>query len=152
MFKKITARELADGQDSGADGYTLIDTHSEESYEAWRVEGAKNVPFGPGETLSDDQCEKIDELANENEIITICGKAATSTRLASELAANEFDDVAVVTGGMRDWNSLYETGRVATENNDPVIVQFQRRAKGCLSYLVGSKHAGEAVVDPTRHY
>ncbi len=152
MFEKITARELADGQDSGTDDYTLIDTRPEESYEAWRVEGAKNVPFGPGETLSDDQREEIVKLANGNEIITICGKAATSTRLASELDATGFDDVAVVTGGMRDWNSLYETTRADTENDGLVIVQFQRRAKGCLSYLVGSKRASEAVVvDPTRH-
>lgn len=152
MFEKITARELAEGQDSDTDDYILIDTRPEDSYEAWHVTGAKNVPFGLAETLSDDQREEIDELANGNRIITICGKAATSTRLASELDANGFEDVAVVTGGMRTWNSLYETARVDTANDDLIIVQFQRRAKGCLSYLVGSKRAGEAVVvDPTRH-
>jgi glyoxylase-like metal-dependent hydrolase (beta-lactamase superfamily II)/rhodanese-related sulfurtransferase len=152
MFEKLTARELTERQDSGADDYTLIDTRPADSYEAWRVEGAENVPFGPAETLSDDQQEEIDALTNGNEIITICGKAATSTRLASELDANGYDDVAVVTGGMREWNSLYETAHVDTTNDDLVIVQFQRRAKGCLSYLVGSKRAGEAmVVDPTRH-
>jgi glyoxylase-like metal-dependent hydrolase (beta-lactamase superfamily II)/rhodanese-related sulfurtransferase len=152
MFEKLTARELAERQDSGADDYTLIDTRPADSYEAWRVEGAENVPFGPAETLSDDQQEEIDALTSGNEIITICGKAATSTRLASELDANGYDDVAVVTGGMREWNSLYETAHVDTANDDLVIVQFQRRAKGCLSYLVGSKRAGEAmVVDPTRH-
>ena len=152
MFKKITARELADRQDSGMVNYTLIDTRSEDSYEAWRVREAENVPFGPGEGLSDAQQEEIDELANGNEILTICGKGATSTRLASELDANGFENVAVVTGGMREWNSLYETAHVDTADDDLVIVQFQRRAKGCLSYLVGSKSAGEAViVDPTRH-
>ncbi|GAA0240564.1 rhodanese-like domain-containing protein [Haladaptatus pallidirubidus] len=152
MFEKITARELAERQDSGTSDYTLIDTRPEDSYEAWRIEGAENVPFGPGETLSEDQHEKIEELANDNKIITICGKAATSTRLASELDANGFEDVAVVNGGMRNWNSLYETAHVDTENDALCIVQFQRRAKGCLSYLIGSKRTGEAiVVDPTRH-
>jgi glyoxylase-like metal-dependent hydrolase (beta-lactamase superfamily II)/rhodanese-related sulfurtransferase len=152
MFEKITARELADRQDSSPDEYTLIDTRPEDSYETWRVDGAENVPFGPAEILSDDQREKIDALANGNRILTICGKGATSTRLASELDANGFDDVAVVTGGMREWNSLYETAHVDTENDDLAIVQFQRRAKGCLSYLIGSNRAGEAIiVDPTRH-
>ncbi len=152
MFETITARELAERQDSWADDYTLIDTRPADSYGAWRVEGAKNVPFGPAETLSDDQREETDGLADGREIITICGKGATSTRLASELDANGFENVAVVTGGMRAWNSLYETARVDTGNDDPLIVQFQRRAKGCLSYLVGSKRAGEAVVvDPARH-
>jgi glyoxylase-like metal-dependent hydrolase (beta-lactamase superfamily II)/rhodanese-related sulfurtransferase len=152
MFETITARELADQQDSGTDDYTLIDTRPAESYEAWRVTGAENITFGPAEILSDDQQEAIEELANGDEILTICGKGATSTRLASELDANGFDDVAVVTGGMREWNSLYETAHVDTTNDDLMVIQFQRRAKGCLSYLVGSKSAGEAVVvDPTRH-
>ncbi|GAA0681305.1 rhodanese-like domain-containing protein [Natronoarchaeum mannanilyticum] len=152
MFEKITARELADRQDSDDDNYTLIDTRPEESYEAWHITGAENIPFGPAETLDDDQREVIDERADGDEIITICGKGATSSALASELDANDYDDVAVVKGGMRDWNSLYESARVDTENDDLVIIQFQRRAKGCLSYLVGSRSAGEAaVVDPTRH-
>jgi glyoxylase-like metal-dependent hydrolase (beta-lactamase superfamily II)/rhodanese-related sulfurtransferase len=152
MFEKITARELAERQDSGTSDYTLIDTRPEDSYEAWRIEGAENVPFGPGETLNEDQHEEIEELAGDDKIITICGKAATSTRLASELDANGFEDVAVVNGGMRNWNSLYETAQVDTANDNLLIVQFQRRAKGCLSYLVGSKRTGEAiVVDPTRH-
>src|SRR5699024_2357551 len=88
MFETITARELADQQDSGTDDYTLIDTRPAESYEAWRVTGAENITFGPAEILSDDQQEAIEELANGDEILTICGKGATSTRLASELDAN----------------------------------------------------------------
>ncbi|UPM44206.1 rhodanese-like domain-containing protein [Halocatena salina] len=152
MFEKITARELADRQDSNRDEYTLIDTRPEDSYEAWRIEQATNVPFGPAETLNDDQRAEIEELANGTEIITICGKGATSTRLASELDANGFDDVAVVNRGMRGWNALYETTRINTGNDDLLVVQFQRRAKGCLSYLIGSKRANEAIViDPTRH-
>jgi glyoxylase-like metal-dependent hydrolase (beta-lactamase superfamily II) len=52
---------------------------------------------------------------------------------------------------MRDWNALYEQATVETDD-DVEIVQFQRRGKGCLSYLVGVPDAGEAVVvDPTRH-
>src|SRR5699024_10316834 len=108
MFEMISTRELADRQDSGADDYTLIDTRPADSYASWRVTGAENVTFGPAEILSDEQKGAIDELTNGDEILTICGKGATSTRLASELDANGFDDVAVVTGGMRAWNSLYE--------------------------------------------
>ena len=152
MFEKITARDLADRQDSGADDYVLIDTRPEDSYGSWRVTGAEHLPFGPAETLNDDQQERVEQLADGDEILTICGKGATSTRLASELDANGFENVAVVTGGMREWNELYETADVDTDDDDLLLVQFQRRAKGCLSYLVGSKTTGEAVVvDPTRH-
>ena len=152
MFGKITARELADKQDSDADDYVLIDTRPEDSYGSWRVTGAEHLQFDPAETLSNDQKERVEQLANGDEILTICGKAATSTRLASELDANGFEDVAVVSGGMRAWNELYELAPVETATDDLHVTQFQRRAKGCLSYLVGSKATGEAVVvDPTRH-
>ncbi len=152
MFGTITARGLATRLDTGADDYVLIDTRPAESYDSWRVRGAENVPFGPTELLGDDQRERVSELANGDEILVICGKGATSTRLATELDANGFENVAVVTGGMRAWSELYEAARVETTADDLLIVQFQRRAKGCLSYLVGSKRAGEAVVvDPTRH-
>ena len=152
MFEKITARDLADKQDSGADDYVLIDTRPEDSYDSWRVTGAEHLQFGPAETLSDDQRERVERVADGDEILTICGKGATSTRLASELDANGFENVSVVTGGMREWNELYETADVDTDDDDLLLVQFQRRAKGCLSYLVGSKTTGEAVVvDPTRH-
>lgn len=151
MFEKITARELADEIDTDGDGRTIIDTRPEDSYESWHVPGAVNVPFGPAETLDDEQEDEIDELADGDSIVTICGKGATSTILAGELDANGYDDVAVVEGGMRGWNSLYEQARVDT-SDDVEIMQFQRRGKGCLSYLVGSPDAGEAVVvDPTRH-
>jgi glyoxylase-like metal-dependent hydrolase (beta-lactamase superfamily II)/rhodanese-related sulfurtransferase len=150
MFETITARELADDIDEG-EADTIVDTRPEDSYESWHVPGAANVPFGPAETLDDEQEADIDELAADDSIVTICGKGATSTSLAAELDANGYDDVSVVKGGMRDWNSLYERARVDT-GDDVGIMQFQRRGKGCLGYLVGSPDAGEAaVVDPTRH-
>jgi glyoxylase-like metal-dependent hydrolase (beta-lactamase superfamily II) len=151
MFDTIPARELADAIDEGDPG-TIVDTRPEDSYEAWHVPGAENVPFGPTETLDDDQAAEIAELADDGPIVTICGKGATSTTLAAELDANGRDDVEVVKGGMRDWNALYEQATVETDDDDVEIVQFQRRGKGCLSYLVGVPDAGEAVVvDPTRH-
>jgi glyoxylase-like metal-dependent hydrolase (beta-lactamase superfamily II) len=152
MFGKIDARELAERQDADEDDYVVVDTRPADSYESWHVEGATNLPFGPTETLNDDQRARVEEVAGGRKIVTICGKGATSTALAAELDANGWEDVAVVTDGMRGWNELYETVTVDTGRDDLVIRQFQRRAKGCLSYLVGSESAGEAVVvDPARH-
>ncbi|QLG49349.1 MBL fold metallo-hydrolase [Natrinema halophilum] len=151
MFEQITARELANELDADDDEYAIVDTRPADSYESWHVPEAENVPFGPAETLGDEQEAEIDDLVDGNPIVTICGKGATSTTLAGELDANGYDDVAVVKGGMRDWNSLYERARVDTDD-DVGLTQFQRRGKGCLSYLVWSPDAGEAaVVDPTRH-
>ncbi len=117
MFDSITARELATMQDSGRADYTVIDTRPTESYDSWHVDGAKNVPFGPTETLDDEKRVRIDALVDTDPtIVTICGKGATSTTLAAQLDASGYDDVAVVKGGMRDWNALYESVRIDTDS------------------------------------
>ncbi|WP_327051155.1 rhodanese-like domain-containing protein [Halomicrococcus gelatinilyticus] len=83
MFEVITARELADEVDADDEGYVLVDTRPEDSYESWHVPGAVNVPFGAAETLDDEQKARIDELADGRAIHTICGKGATSTSSAA---------------------------------------------------------------------
>lgn len=149
MFKQISADQLAEKIDSDEE-FVLIDTRPDDSYESWHISGAENLPFGLVERLSDDQDAQIDAMVDSESIVTICGKGVTSTNLAAELDANGYDDVTVVKGGMRDWNERYEQTAITTRD-DLVLTQFQRRAKGCLSYLVGSQRAGEAVVvDPTR--
>jgi len=46
---------------------------------------------------------------------------------------------------------VYEVAPIETNDDDLVVRQIQRRAKGCLGYVVGSRDAGEAVVvDATR--
>lgn len=150
MFDQITARELADELDAGEEP-TIIDTRPEDTFESWHVPGAENVPFGPVETLDEKQEETVEELADGDRIVAICGKGATSTTFAAELDANGYDDVEVVKGGMREWNGLYEQARIDIDGAAEII-QFQRRGKGCLSYLIWDPDTGEGVVvDPTRH-
>ncbi|MDQ2052866.1 MBL fold metallo-hydrolase [Natronolimnohabitans sp. A-GB9] len=148
MVNQISANELAELLDSG-ESFTLVDTRPEDSYEGWRIHAAENVPFGPDDELTDEQLEGIVE--DGESVVTICGKGLTSTPFAFRLQQQGYDDVTVVKGGMEDWSKVYEVVPLETENDDLVVVQLQRRAKGCLSYVVGSKSSGKAVVvDPTR--
>ena len=150
MFDKVTAREFEDARRRGAE-FLVVDTRPEDSFESWHVPDAVNIPFGPVESLDAETRTRIEELADGRPIRTVCGKGATSTTFAAELDDAGFEDVAVVKGGMRDWNELYEQAPVATDA-DVTITQFQRRGKGCLSYLVVAPEAGEAaVIDPARH-
>ncbi|MFD1514400.1 MULTISPECIES: MBL fold metallo-hydrolase [Halomarina] len=150
MVNKITARQLAEKIDTD-EPFTLIDTRPEESFEAWHVPDANNVPYDPREGLSEDQLEEVDAMVESRPIVAMCGKALTSTPFAFDLDERGYEDVAVVTGGMEDWSKLYEVAPIETTNDDLVVRQVQRRAKGCLGYVVGSKRTGEAVVvDATR--
>ncbi|GAB7009100.1 MBL fold metallo-hydrolase [Halorubrum trueperi] len=150
MVKNITAEQLADRIDAD-EQFTLIDTRPEDSFEAWHVRDAENVPYDPDEGLSEDQLNEVNALVDGRPIVAICGKGLTSTPFAFELDEHGHDDVSIVTGGMEAWSKLHEIVPIETSSDDLVVRQVQRRAKGCLGYIVGSKEAEEAVVfDATR--
>ncbi|WP_416841061.1 MBL fold metallo-hydrolase [Haloferax sp. DFSO52] len=153
LLHQITVSELADELDAGAE-FTVVDTRPPESYEAWHIDGAVNVPYHPTDGLGDDwDWDRVAALASEGPIVAICGKGLTSTSFGFELGARDYDDVTVVKGGMEDWSKLYEVVELDTGDDDLYVAQVQRRAKGCLGYVVGSRSAREAVVvDATRQH
>ncbi|MFD1514217.1 MBL fold metallo-hydrolase [Halomarina rubra] len=151
MVRNISARRLAEMIDDD-EAFTLVDTRPPDPYEAWHVTEALNVPYDPSEGLSDEAFAAVAERIDDRPVVAICGKALTSTAFAFDLGERGYDDVAVVTGGMEAWSDLYEVATIGTADDDLVVRQLQRRAKGCLGYVVGSREAGRAVVvDPTRH-
>ncbi|KTG27471.1 MBL fold metallo-hydrolase [Haloferax profundi] len=151
LLHQITVQELATDLDAGK-SFTVVDTRPPESFDAWHIAGAVNVPYHPLDGLGGDwDWERISELAEEGPIVVICGKGLSSTSFGFELSSRGYDDVTVVKGGMQDWSKLYEVVELDTESDDLYLAQVQRRAKGCLGYVVGSKSAKEAVVvDATR--
>ena len=150
MIEKLTADELAEKIDTD-ESFTLIDTRPEDSFEAWHVRGAANVPYDPDEGLSDAQIDQVNALVNGRPLVAICGKGLTSTPFALELDDHGYDGVSVVDGGMEAWSKLYEVVPIETVTDDLVVRQVQRRAKGCLGYVIGSAAAAEAaIVDATR--
>ncbi|SFR50477.1 MBL fold metallo-hydrolase [Halogeometricum limi] len=150
MVDTITAERLAEKTDAD-EQFALIDTRPEESFEAWHVRDAMNVPYDPAEGLSETRWDEVSALVDGRPVVTICGKGLTSTSFAFALDDHGYDDVSAVTGGMEAWSKLYEVVPIETASEDLVVRQVQRRAKGCLGYVVGSKAANEAVVvDATR--
>ena len=152
MVTTLSADRLAELQDEGAD-FALVDTRPEDSYESWHVSGAVHFPFGPEEELdADGRLEELGETVGETErVITICAKGLSSGNLATQLeSATDEYDVGTVDGGMKGWSGVYDTAEIDVGDENLPIVQVQRRAKGCLGYVVGCAETGEAVVvDPT---
>jgi len=149
MVTTISPDRLAELQDEDTD-FALVDTRPEDSYESWHVSGAVNFPFGPEEELDGKLEDLQDVVGNADRVIAICAKGISSSNLATRLesATDEFD-VAAVEGGMKGWSGVYDRAEVNV-GEELTIVQLQRRAKGCLGYLVGCAETGEAVVvDPT---
>ena len=150
MIDQVTAEQLAADLDTG-EPFTLFDTRPADSYDAWHIHGSENVPFGPGDELSDDDLDRVRSTTNGEAIVAICGKGLTSTGFGFALEQHGFKDVAVVKGGMEDWSQVYAVAPIETDSEDLELIQLQRRAKGCLGYVVGSRATGEAaVIDATR--
>jgi glyoxylase-like metal-dependent hydrolase (beta-lactamase superfamily II)/rhodanese-related sulfurtransferase len=151
LLHQITVSELAADLDAGT-SVTVVDTRPPESFDAWHIEGAVNVPYHPVDGLGGDwDWDRVGELAARGPTVAICAKGLSSTSFGFELSTRGYDDVTVVKGGMEDWSKLYEVVGLDTGDDDLFVTQVQRRAKGCLGYVVGSRSARAAVVvDATR--
>lgn len=134
------------------DAVTLVDTRDPESYESWHIPGSVNVPFTPGDDVDADVLLEDVGTSEDDSIVTICAKGISSYEFADTLGEAGIDDVHVVQDGMEGWSRVYTVASVPTAVPSLEIFQIQRVAKGCLGYVIGSPHTGEAVVvDPTRH-
>ena len=152
LLQQRTVADLAAALDRD-DDLLVVDTRPPDAYDAWHVPGAVNVPYHPVDGLHDGRSwDEIVDRTGDTPVAVICGKGLASTSFGIELATRGHDDVSVIKGGMEDWSKLYDIVEVATDG-DLFLAQVQRRAKGCLGYVVGDRAAGEAlVVDATRQH
>ncbi|ELY67479.1 MBL fold metallo-hydrolase [Natrinema versiforme] len=149
MVTTIDADRLAELQDDDAD-FVLVDTRPADSYESWHISGAVHFPFGPEEELDGRLADLRETVGDADRVITVCAKGLSSGNLATRLeSATDEYDVGTVDGGMKGWSGVYDCVEINL-GDGLTIIQIQRRAKGCLGYVVGCESTGEAVVvDPT---
>ncbi|MEM4782386.1 MAG: rhodanese-like domain-containing protein, partial [Halalkalicoccus sp.] len=150
MAREISAERFERMQRAG-ESFALVDTWPEESFAAWHMPGAVNFPFGKTESLTGERAEEFDAVVDgDRPILTVCAKGISSHNFAEELDAAGYDDVAVIDGGMEAWSAVYDVVPIAFDGLE--ILQVQRRAKGCLGYVVCDPESKTAaVIDATRH-
>ncbi len=150
MAREISAERFERMQRTD-EPFTLVDTRPEESFEAWHMPGAVNFPFGKEATLDDERAAELDRsIDGDRPLVTVCAKGISSGNFADELDRAGYDDVAVVEGGMEAWSAVYDVVPIAFDSME--VLQIQRRAKGCLGYVICDPESGEAAaVDATRH-
>ncbi|MDB9233560.1 MBL fold metallo-hydrolase [Halorubrum ezzemoulense] len=153
MAETIAADEFRDRIDErrrGERSFAVVDTRPEESFAGWRVADAVHYFYKPFHEFDVDDFERETGLSPDDSVITLCAKGKASDDFAAELDAAGYEDVTVVADGMRGWSAVYDSTEVPL--GDPPdaappldLVQVQRRAKGCLGYLVvGGREPGDA--------
>jgi glyoxylase-like metal-dependent hydrolase (beta-lactamase superfamily II)/rhodanese-related sulfurtransferase len=146
----ISVERLKELLDDDAE-FTLLDTRPEADFEGWHIPEAERCGFTPDADLDVDLFRSKTGLEREDSIVVICAKGITSEHLAEELVGAGYEDVRHVEGGMRAWSAVYDAVDVET-GGKAAIIQLQRRAKGCLGYLVADPETGAAAaVDVSRH-
>lgn len=147
MVTTLSAEAFRDRLDSG-DPMTIVDTRPDESFESWRIADSIQYFYKPFHEFDLADFEAETGLGPSDPIVTLCAKGQASDDFARELADAGYEDVAVVEGGMRAWSAVYD--HVPIKYDAFTVVQLQRRAKGCLGYVIAREDEA-AVVDATRH-
>ncbi|MFC5277290.1 rhodanese-like domain-containing protein [Halorubrum rubrum] len=151
MVETISANEFRDMVDAARRGereFAVVDTRPEESYRGWRIAGAVNYVYKPFHRFDPDEFEAATGIGPEETVVTVCAKGKSSHALADDLVAAGYGDVYAIDDGMRGWSAVYDRAEVPLPDagDDPLeVVQIQRRAKGCLGYLIvgGRADAGD---------
>ncbi|MDZ5811005.1 rhodanese-like domain-containing protein [Halorubrum sp. AD140] len=144
-------RDRIDERRRGERSFAVVDTRPEESYEGWRIADSVHYFYKPSHEFDVDDFEAETGLEPDDSIVTACAKGKASLDFAEELESAGYDDVTVLADGMRGWSSVYDRTAVPLPDagDDPLeIVQVQRRAKGCLGYLVVGGRPADRKADP----
>jgi glyoxylase-like metal-dependent hydrolase (beta-lactamase superfamily II)/rhodanese-related sulfurtransferase len=147
MSGSMTVEQLHQKMSHG-DPVFILDVRNPEDYNEWKIEGrniqSMNIPYF--DFLDEDETVYKD-LPKDTEIIVVCAKSGSSEMVADMLEEKGYD-VKSLKEGMRGWSQLYVPVTITVDENMK-LVQFNRLAKGCLSYMVISE-GNALVVDPGR--
>jgi glyoxylase-like metal-dependent hydrolase (beta-lactamase superfamily II) len=139
LFREIAAGTVTE----------ILDVRSPDEFDASRVEGSRPVPTRnvPVWRVMDDL--ELHAARTLDGAVVICGQGN-----GSELVAEEFEALGVHTrsleGGTDAWARFLVPVEITGLPADVRAWQFQRPAKGCLSYVVGVPGGNCVVIDPAR--
>jgi glyoxylase-like metal-dependent hydrolase (beta-lactamase superfamily II)/rhodanese-related sulfurtransferase len=148
----VEVGDLLDRLDHGAD-LVVLDVRNDEEAGAWKLEGRRPVTavHVPYFDFIEDPEGALARVPRGRELVALCAQGGSSAMVVDMLQEAGVP-ARNVKGGMVAYGEYLQPVRVAgeTEGERFELWQFNRRGKGCLSYVVVS--GGEAVVvDPSRH-
>jgi glyoxylase-like metal-dependent hydrolase (beta-lactamase superfamily II)/rhodanese-related sulfurtransferase len=120
---------------------TILDIRPLKEREEWLIPGSIHANVYDKLKANDPTAFDGIELSRTQPVIAVCGGGKLSVTAAERLLDNGYKAFSLE-GGMKAWNYAWNTAE--TTVGDVKIIQIRRSAKGCLSYLIGSKN--EAVV------
>ncbi len=137
MSEQIKAEELATRLGSEHPPF-ILDVRTSEEHSAWKIPTSFNIPVA-------ELSNRFDEIPQNREIVVHCATGARSKQ-AFDILSNIGYNILELSGGMQAWSQVYDTANLNIGRTN--VIQVRRRAKGCLSYIIGNDGIA-FVVDPS---
>ena len=146
MSGPISTDELAEIIEDAAGAPFILDVRAPDQFEQWQIEGKAefetvNVPYWTA-IEEDDRMREM--LPDDREVVVVCAHGGSSD-LVVEVVGN--DNMRNLSGGMDAW-AVTLVPRTVYDDGSHFVIQLDRMAKACLSYVVGVRNGAMAVVDP----
>lgn len=126
---------------------TVLDVRPKSDREEWSIPGSIHADAYDKLKAGDEHALDNVILDIRKPVITVCAAGKVSLKAAEILRQKGFDAFSLE-GGMKAWNFAWNTAELV--QGDVKIIQVRRSAKGCLSYIIGSKNEA-VVVDASLH-
>lgn len=131
------ARWLKEGKE-----IAILDVRPEAERRDWSI--PESIHADIYDELKSGHSETLEsmELPDDRPVVTVCGAGKTSMTAARQLSEKGLEAYSL-DGGMKAWNFAWDTAEISP-TKDLTVLQVRRVAKGCMSYIIGSRD--EAVV------
>lgn len=142
----VDADELAVRVDNAGSAPFILDVRAPEQFEEWRIEGKAafdtvNIPYW---TAFEEPEEMLKVIPEGHDVIVVCAHGGSSELVVEEL---DLPNLKNLSGGMDAWSRTLVPHQLWRENGQ-FVIQLDRIAKACLSYVVGQEGHTMAVIDP----
>ncbi len=146
MSDPISTDDLARQIDAAERAPFILDVRARDQFDRWKIEGKAEIPTlnVPYWTALEDVESVATRLPLDREVVVVCGHGGSSAMVVDMV---DRPNLRNLEGGMDAWaNTL--VARTLLDDGTHFVIQLDRVAKACLSYLVGARGEEMAVIDP----
>lgn len=142
----ITTEELARSIDDPEGAPFILDVRAPDQFERWQIEGkAKpgtvNIPYWTA-ILEEEQVKAA--VPADRDVVVVCAHGDSSDLVVETVG---MENMRNLDGGMDAWATTL-VPHTLLDDGVHLVLQMDRIAKACLSYVVGARGGTMALIDP----
>ena len=146
MSGPISTDELAEIIENTTAAPFILDVRSPDQFERWQIEGkveieTVNIPYW---TALEEEDRIRSMVPEDRQVVVVCAHGGSSDMVVEVVGKQNMRNLS---GGMDAW-AVTLVPRTVLDDGSHFVIQLDRMAKACLSYVVGARGKEMAVVDP----